>query len=241
VKKLAIVAVIIVAIVFLASRDACGRGNAVACPAPELEEGWGTTIGAAEICPSSGYLCGGRRQFQIVRWPLTHGTLRVRVGLPRFEDDDTGESLRAAVVEGIRAWDGHPFPLIVDDAAFSMRIADIDVVWTQGLYNAALGVSNISWSKAGKRLKFKSDGLGVVVPPIPAPERGGKLAATTRAYIVQAAMHEMGHALGLGHSDSPLDIMFPRLRPEMLQPRLSQRDLRTVDALYLLPNGASVR
>ena len=54
-------------------------------------------------------------------------------------------------------------------------------------------------------------------------------------------MHEMGHALGLLHSDSEDDVMFPQLRPGATQVRVSGRDLRTVDALYALPNGATVQ
>jgi predicted Zn-dependent protease len=52
------------------------------------------------------------------------------------------------------------------------------------------------------------------------------------------ASHEMGHALGLLHSDSESDIMFPVLARDASRLRVSARDLRTVDTLYALPNGA---
>ena len=54
-------------------------------------------------------------------------------------------------------------------------------------------------------------------------------------------MHEMSHALGImWHSDSTRDIMYPQILPNTMA-ELSARDLRTVEALYELPNGAMVQ
>jgi predicted Zn-dependent protease len=50
------------------------------------------------------------------------------------------------------------------------------------------------------------------------------------------AAHAMGHALGLPHSDSERDVMYPRNTAR----NLSTRDFGTVDALYRLPNGAKI-
>lgn len=240
-KKLLILGVLGVAVYLVAFRPRCGRAGALECPVAELEEGVGVTLTRREVCPRSGYLCLGSRNLSVARWPLTTGALRVRVTAPPFADPATGEAIRALVIEGIQAWDGYPFPVIVDARPIPLRIPDIDVVWTEGLYNARqLGLSTNSWQQDGKGLKFRSHGLAVVVPP-EASQGGPDLSAALRAQLKATAMHEMGHALGLLHSDQRADIMFPELRLEVLSPRLSARDVRTVEALYSLPNGAVIQ
>ncbi len=66
--------------------------------------------------------------------------------------------------------------------------------------------------------------------------------ATGRRYelapqqVLLTAAHEMGHALGLPHIDSERDVMYPTNTARSL----SNRDFRTLDALYRLPNGAEI-
>ncbi len=47
------------------------------------------------------------------------------------------------------------------------------------------------------------------------------------------AVHEVGHVIGLGHSDRPTDVMFPAAAT----PGLSERDRRTLELIYGLPAG----
>lgn len=54
------------------------------------------------------------------------------------------------------------------------------------------------------------------------------------AALTAAATHEVGHALGLGHSNRPGDVMFAMPRSATL----SMRDRRTAELIYGLPPGS---
>ena len=216
-------------------RPVCGTSGALACPARELEEGVGVSLTRREVCPGAGYLCTGRGTFQIARWPLDTGKIRVRMRLPEFVDEKTALELREAAIEGIMEWDGHPFPIVIDTSKFTVHFWDIGVIWSQGLYSDNAGQATGGGSVDGKRIVYNVEGLAIVVPPI-VREDGAALLTQIKAI----AMHEMGHTLGLMHSDSQDDIMYPRYERGVTRARASARDLATIDALYALPNGATV-
>ena len=226
------------AIYWFGFRGGCGRSGALACPPSELEEGVGMTLDAREVCSGSGYLCaGGRNNFQVIRWGLDKGKLRVRVPPVEFLQGKAEKQVREAVVEGIKAWDRKPFPIVIDSGDFTLHFWDIRVVWTQGMNNHAAGQARVGWKIDGKRIKMETDGMAVVIPP-------QAMAGVDEAlfeFIKSVTMHEMSHALGvMWHSDSTRDIMYPQIMPNT-RAELSERDLRTVEALYELPNGAMVQ
>jgi predicted Zn-dependent protease len=68
---------------------------------------------------------------------------------------------------------------------------------------------------------------------LPANVGGGAL---TPRQVELVAAHEMGHALGLPHSDDPRDVMYPRNTAL----RLTSRDYRTLQAVYDMPNGVLI-
>lgn len=225
-----------IAVYWFVFRPVCGTSGALACPARELEEGVGVSLTRREVCPGAGYLCTGRGAFQVVRWPLDKGKIRVRMRLPEFVDEKTALQLREAAIEGIMEWDGHPFPIVIDTSQFTVHLWDIGVIWSQGLYSDNAGQATGGGRPDGKRIIYNVEGLAIVVPPIARGEMDSALLTQIKAI----AMHEMGHTLGLAHSDSQEDIMYPRYERGVTRARASARDLATVDALYALPNGATV-
>jgi predicted Zn-dependent protease len=52
--------------------------------------------------------------------------------------------------------------------------------------------------------------------------------------LLDAAIHEVGHAMGMPHSTDSADVMFPTTRTGVL----TERDLATARLLYSLPPGS---
>src|SRR5262245_8939657 len=160
---IALIVSVAIGVYWFGFRPACGRSGAVACPEPALEEGVGVTLRARDVCPGAGYLCNRKPPFQVLRWPLDKGKLRVRIELPDLSRGRDAEEIREAAIEGILQWDRQPFPIVVEKG-ISLRW-DINVNWTQGLQMEAVGVANPAWQISGKRVDYSFQGMGIMVPP----------------------------------------------------------------------------
>jgi len=211
----------------------CGTSGAVECPSAELEEGIGVTLAASDVCPGAGYLCYQRSSFQVVRWPLDKGKLKIHAPRPDFVNGELWENVRDAVVDGFREWDGHPFPLVIDTGKLSAG-ADLTVSWVQSDANSGqVGHVRVNFRPDGKRLRYSADNLTIVVPSELSPAALDRVRST--------AAHELGHALGLLHSDAPRDLMYGQYPQNGGRVVPTARDFQTVDALYALPNGAKIQ
>lgn len=187
----------------------------------------GNTTSVVAPCPVGGYLCANVEQAAEIRIRRRIGpaaTLVVHVPMPDFEAPAEAARLQSAAAAGVRAWNGHPFPVRVDTR--NAEGAHFAVRWVPTLVGEAVGVARTAWSAAGG-LEVTSIDLTTRNPFAPdAPVDPDRVRLT--------AAHEMGHALGLPHSDSARDVMYPTNTAASL----TARDYRSMEALYALPDGA---
>lgn len=186
-----------------------------------------------DACRDAAYLCAGLEvrdgYARALRWSTDTRLIRIRVPAP--EGDPSGaRAVRDAAVRGILAWNGHPFPIRIDDRDRGEPV-DFVVEWTASPPGNQLGQTGTQWVREGERasLEVTSFRLSLVSPGTGQPLGPRQIELT--------AAHEMGHALGLPHSDAPRDVMYPTNTATTL----SARDYRAMEALYRLPNGAAIR
>lgn len=208
------------------------RSPPTPAPAVPTVEHSAVSLPAAEACLDAGYLCDDLARadsFRILRWPDDVVTLRVHVPLPDLADGRRATELRNAAVRGILAWQDAPLRLEVgmEDGAG----ADVSVSWTSRPNGTRLGETRLEWREQDGVVSFRVPRLELATV---SPLNGRALAG---AEVELVAVHEMGHALGLPHSDARDDVMYPEKTARFL----TTRDHRTVLALYRMPTGALIR
>ena len=193
-------------------------------------------LSSASMCVDVGYLCAELKTSgsqRILRWPKDTGRLRIRVpSPPRGVAPERARDLQSAAVHGIQYWQRRPFELVIDTHPTSRAPADIEISWGEGLSGSQLGLTRVRWSLEKGEPRFEVLGLALAVR-----KPAGRRYELAPQQVLLTAAHEMGHALGLPHSDSERDVMYPTNTARSL----STRDFRTLGALYRLPNGALIR
>jgi predicted Zn-dependent protease len=193
-----------------------------------------TILTAGEVCRNVGYLCAeveATGSLQILHWPAETAMIRVLVPEPTGVSPREARALQDAAVRGIRTWHRHPFPLSVRTRPSADR-PDITVEWTRFVDDGRLGRADVEWVLSGGEAEVRVVGFLIATHP-----PGSGQTPLSPGQIELVAAHEMGHALGLPHSDDPRDVMFPTNTAT----RLTSRDFRSVAALYELPAGAEIR
>jgi hypothetical protein len=130
-----------------------------------------------------------------------------------------------AVRDAFRRWERVP-EIPVDFVYVSPgENADVTVRWIQAFSIERAGQAHIGWQSNG----WIREGTLTLATHT----RDGYPLSTDAVFTV--AIHEIGHLLGLGHSDDPEDVMYPVTGVH----DLTSRDRRTAMMLYSLPPGRS--
>jgi len=136
------------------------------------------------------------------------------------------------------------------ERAMAQWAAVVAITWQPGSNPAAPQTVNILWATYNHGDGYPFDGPGGILahtfypaPPNPEPIAGDMhfddseswhIGTNTDLYSV--ALHELGHSLGLGHSDNPEAVMYPYYK---VQTTLSDLDKTAVLTLYAPQNATS--
>ena len=210
-----------------AAESGCEVAPAVEVGAPVV------TLEERDACQDVAYLCRGLEwkdgMARVFRWNEDTRVLRILVPLPPL-DAARARDVQQAAMRGVRAWDGHPFRILVEEKPRPDGNPDVTVVWWGTPPGNLLGQTSTRWVLEDGRATLQVMGMRHALT---SPINGRSL--TTREVELTAA-HEMGHALGLPHSDDQRDVMYP----ENTALNLSARDYKAMQALYRLPNGVGI-
>lgn len=157
------------------------------------------------------------------RWGEDRAARPVRVAVLREMAPGFREVFFANVGWAITRWNAVGLPIYLEQVADTAG-ADIVVTWADRLDSNRAGRADVAWRHRGPIMHVHIT-LGTHTPD-------GRQVLPSQ--MVALALHELGHALGLGHSPVAADA----LHPETSALDLTARDRRTAVLLYSIPPGS---
>lgn len=176
------------------------------------------------------YLQSCLRDQKLVRWAETCFPLPFYIAPFRwYKAQNEGYKYLAIVKRALETWENVSGGKVRFKIVNSLNESQINLDWKR-IDRQALGHCYFHFDNVG-RLYSSEIQIGLSDGTIHAQYQDEN-------EVFHTILHEIGHALGLGHSPNQKDIMFTPHRYGVIN--LSENDAATVQWLYKLPFGASV-
>ena len=156
------------------------------------------------------------------RWGDDRAASPVRVAVVRQTAPGFREVFFANIGWAITRWNAVGLPVYLEQVADTTG-ADIVLTWADRLDSNRAGRADVSWDRSGR--------LTHVHVTLATHASDGRQVLPSQ--MVALALHELGHAIGLGHSPVAADALYP----ETSAVDLTARDRRTALLLYAVPPG----